>query len=136
MSYVTGFTFSSDFPLANPYQSTPGVAFVSKLNASGTALVYSTYLGGTSTYAYDIAVDASGRASLSGVTGPGFPLVNAYQPTYGGSFDAFITVVNPSGNALEWSTYLGGPNEDDAIEFGIRSVRQCVRDRILELLVP
>jgi uncharacterized repeat protein (TIGR01451 family) len=114
-AYVTGFTFSQNFPLEDPYQSNFAIAFVSKLNSSGTALLYSTYLGGTSSYPYDIAVDASGRIYLSGVTGPGFPLVNAYQPTYGGNYDAFITVLNPSGNALEWSTYLGGPYEDDAV---------------------
>lgn len=110
--YVTGFTFSGNFPLANPYQSTPAVAFVSKLNPSGTALVYSTYLGGNQTYGMAIAVDASGRAYLSGTTGPGFPVVNAYQPTNGGYTDAFITVLKPAGNALEWSTYLGGPSDD------------------------
>lgn len=110
--YVTGYTYSHD-------ASRLAVAFVSKLNSSGTALVYSTYIGGTSdtnyASAWAIAVDASGRAYLSGETsGPGFPVVNAYQPTSGGFLDAFITVLNPAGNALEWSTYLGGMNNDVA----------------------
>ena len=108
--YVTGWTFSGDSSAAEPL-------FVSKLNASGTALVYSTYLGGPrANPSFAIAVDASGRAYVSGTTeDPGFPVVNAYQPTYGGGgYDAFITVLNPAGNALEWSTYLGGNYDDRA----------------------
>ena len=81
-------------------------------------MVYSTYLGGTAAQypSLGIAVDASGRAYVSGTTeDPGFPVVNAYQPTYGGGgYDAFITVLNPAGNALEWSTYLGGNYDDRA----------------------
>ena len=104
--YVTGYA-NDPSPL--------GRATVSKLNSSGTALVYSTYLGGASTgcVSSGIAVDASGRAYLSGYTGPGFPVVNAYQPTFGGlPGDAFIAVLNPAGNAFEWSTYLGGMDGD------------------------
>jgi uncharacterized repeat protein (TIGR01451 family) len=112
--YVTGTTLSEDYPLVNPFQSSPGldVVFVSKLNSSGTALVYSTYLG-WSTYGYGIAVDASGRAYVTGTTTDyGFPLVNAYQPTFGGIYDAFLSVLTPAGNALEWSTFLGAADQD------------------------
>jgi uncharacterized repeat protein (TIGR01451 family) len=120
--YVTGATYSNDFPLANPYQATPGLGFVSKLNSSGTALVYSTYLGGGKSYGEAIVVDASGRAYISGLTKGGLPIVNAYQPTFGGGYyDAFITVLNPAGNALEWSTYLGGPTGDFATAMALDS---------------
>ena len=123
---MTGFTFSQSFPLVDPYQSTFAIAFVAKLNATGTALLYSTYLGGTNSYPYDIVVDAGGRIYLSGVAGPGFPLLNAYQPTYGGNYDAFITVLNPTGDALEWSTYLqGGPNEDDGVGLALILPTMC-----------
>ena len=104
--YVTGSRFLNE--------STPEVASLSKLNSSGTALVYSTYLAG-SIGGTAIAVNASGRAYVTGFTRPGFPIVNAYQPTYGGGYlDAFIAVLNPAGNALEWSTYLGGRDGDGA----------------------
>jgi uncharacterized repeat protein (TIGR01451 family) len=112
--YVTGTTLSDDFPLVNPFQSSPGlsVAFVSKLNSSGTALVYSTYLG-WDTSGQGIAVDATGRAYITGNTMDyGFPLVNAYQPTFGGLTDAFLSVLTPAGNALEWSTFLGAADQD------------------------
>jgi uncharacterized repeat protein (TIGR01451 family) len=113
--YVTGWTFWNE--------STPNLAFVSKLNSSGTALVYSTYLGGTSggSFALAMAVDGNGRAYLSGVTeSRGFPVVNAYQFKFGGGgYDSFISVLNPAGNGLEWSTYLGGANDDWAIALAL-----------------
>lgn len=112
-AYITGFTNSPDFPTtADAYQATyPGSSctFVTKLNPSGTALVYSTYLGGGDATA--IAVDASGNAYIAGVTGsPSFPTTpGAFQNTYGGfGSNAFITKLNPSGTALVYSTYLGG----------------------------
>ena len=120
-AYVTGLTFSSDFPVVNQYQSAPSdiseptasAIFVSKLNSSGTALLYSTYLGGGGGFPEAIAVDSSGRTYVSGQTSGALPVKNAYQPTFaGGYLDAFVSVLTPSGNALEWSTYLGGPEFD------------------------
>jgi hypothetical protein len=91
-------------------------AFVSKINASGTALAYSTYLGGSGfdgDYGQGIAVDATGSVYVVGRTSsPDFPVVNALQPTYGGSFDAFVTKINSTGSALVYSTYLGGDAQD------------------------
>jgi uncharacterized repeat protein (TIGR01451 family) len=114
-AYVTGWTVWN--------QSTPNLAFVSKLNSSGTALLYSTYLGGTSgaSFALAMAVDASGRAYLSGATeSRDFPVVNAYQPIHGGGgYDSFIAALNPAGSALEWSTYLGGNYDDWAIALAL-----------------
>jgi hypothetical protein len=120
-AYVTGRTFSINFPTLNQYQMAQGGqnAFVTKLNPnlSGAAsLLYSTYLGGNGNDAGNgIAVDAGGTAYVTGSTGSSnFPILNQYQ-TYQGSTDAFVTKINPnlSGAAsLIYSTYLGGHNDD------------------------
>jgi hypothetical protein len=117
-AYVTGNTSSTTFPTANAFQSKllgfPN-AFVTKFNRSGSALVYSTYLGGsTYDYGYGIAVDAFGNAYITGETASiDFPTANALQPAYGGGFeDGFVTKIDPSGSALIYSTYLGGSDED------------------------
>ena len=120
--YVTGNTASPDFPLVNPYPSSPTggtVGFVSKINNAGTTLLYSTYFGGTGascTYenCLSVAVDSSGRIYLSGETSGGLPVKNAYQPVSGGGADAFVSVLSPDGGSLEWSTYLGGSGSDVA----------------------
>ena len=83
-AYVTGRTDSTNFPLVNPLQATiggPGDAFVTKINATGSQLVYSTYLGGSGYEAGDgIAVDGSGNAYVTGTTAStNFPLVNPLQ---------------------------------------------------------
>ncbi|HEY1954379.1 MAG TPA: SBBP repeat-containing protein [Polyangiaceae bacterium] len=90
--------------------------FVSKLNAAGSALAYSTLLHGTSNESgTGIAVDSSGDAYVSGWTSGGFPTTSgASQTTFGGNVDAFVTKVGPSGSALIYSTYLGGTNADRA----------------------
>lgn len=135
-AYIAGVAFSSDFPTVNAFQAAktvsfnyPGtaVAFVAKLNSAGSALVYSTYLGGgvgilpsgmyTSVAPLGLAVDASGSAYMTGAAGAGFPLVNAVQPVFAGGTsktDAFVAKLNPAGNALVYSTYLGGTGQDEA----------------------
>jgi hypothetical protein len=114
-AYVTGWTGSSNFPTHNAFQ--PGYAgnwdgFVTKLNANGSALVYSTYLGGNSIENGDaIAVDAAGHAIVTGDTqSSNFPTHNAYQPQHAGtgSTDLFITKLDANGQALIYSTFLGG----------------------------
>ncbi len=117
--YVTGNTNSTNFPMANPLQAAlDGThdAFVTKLNASGTALVYSTYLGGSGDeIANDIAVDAAGRAHVTGYTAStNFPTANPVQAALGGTQDAFVTKLNASGTALIYSTYLGGSEQESA----------------------
>jgi hypothetical protein len=116
-AYIIGFTFSTNFPLANAIQSTKASAatnaFVTKLNASGTSLVYSTYLGGTGSVGdggNGIAVDSAGNAYVTGFTSShDFPLANAIQNTYGGGqTDAYVAKLNAGGSALLYSTYLGG----------------------------
>ncbi|MBI4523260.1 MAG: SBBP repeat-containing protein [Deltaproteobacteria bacterium] len=116
-AYVTGFTGSSDFPLAGALQSNPGGsqdAFVAKLNPGGSGLVYSTYLGGS---AFDqgngIAVDASGNAYVAGTTrSANFPTENPIQSSLGGNADVILAKLNAAGSALDYSTYLGGSGED------------------------
>jgi hypothetical protein len=116
-AYVTGFTASTDFPTANPLQATlrgSYEVFVAKLNAAGSALVYSTYLGGSDgDEGYGIAVDSSGSAYVTGSTySTDFPTVNALQAGLQGGEDAFVAKLNAAGSALVYSTYLGGSGED------------------------
>jgi len=116
-AYVTGRTFSNDFPTQNPYQGTfggPMDAFITKVSSSGSTLSYSTYLGGSSFDMGDgIAVDDSGNAYVTGFTqSTDFPTQNPYQGTIAGDYDAFITKFTSSGSALSYSTYLGGSSSD------------------------
>ena len=124
--YVTGQTFSTNFPItAGAFQTTFGGgefdAFVTKLNPTGSALVYSTFLGGSADdLGRGIAVDAAGNAYVSGATNSiNFPTIaGAFQTTYGGGeFDAFVTKLNPTGSALVYSTFIGGSEQDGG--FGI-----------------
>ena len=116
--YVAGTTTSTDFPKEGALQENFGGglrdAFVAKLNADG--LVYSTYLGGNvNEFGNAIAVDARGRAYVTGSTGsPNFPTTpGALQETIGtGVPDAFVTKLNANGSDLVFSTYLGGPGFD------------------------
>jgi hypothetical protein len=134
-AYVTGYTNTpgSGFPgtASSSIQSTNAGGqdvFVAKLNAAGTALVYSTYLGGTSTdQGWGIAVDTASNVYVSGFTttpGSGFPGTagSLIQSTYGGGGiygDAFVTKLNAAGTALVYSTYLGGSGDDAAYANGI-----------------
>jgi uncharacterized protein (TIGR03437 family) len=113
--YAAG-TAGSNFPLVNPIQSKPASGFVTKLNAAGTALVYSTFLGGSVLDGVNgIAVDSAGNVYVAGYTwSPDFPVVNAYQSKLAGPENAFITKLNAAGSALVYSTYLGGSGMDSA----------------------
>jgi Bacterial Ig-like domain (group 3)/Beta-propeller repeat len=125
-AYVTGGTSSTDFPTMNPLQPANGGAydvFVSKINPSGSTLVYSTYLGGSSgDIGYGIAVDSAGDAYVVGQTAsPDFPTVNPLQPTFGGVGDAFVAKINATGSGLVYSTYLGGNNVDSGNSIAVDS---------------
>ena len=122
-AYVTGWTDSANFPTTlGAFQTACAScggglqnAFVSKLNATGTALVYSTYLGGSvQDLGLSIAVDSAGNAYVTGYTGStNFPTTpGAFQTASGGGYDAFVTKLNATGTALVYSTYLGGTNND------------------------
>jgi hypothetical protein len=137
--YVTGITDATDFPTVNAFQASfpnPGPgnfnAFVTKLNSSGTALVYSTYLGNGETQAVGIAVDASGDAYITGSVATGVAGFSGFVqppppfPTTAGAFQstapsanvsAFVTELDPVGSGLVYSTYLGGSQAS----FGIGS---------------
>src|SRR5206468_9430526 len=118
-AYVAGNTNSTDFPTANPLQAASGGgsdAFVTKIDAAGAALVYSTYVGGTqSDSAAGIAVDGAGNAYVTGSTASAyFPTAHPVQPGLGGGSDAFVTKIDAAGSALMYSTYLGGTHGDSA----------------------
>nr|MDQ2732483.1 SBBP repeat-containing protein [Armatimonadota bacterium] len=135
-AYVTGSTLSLDFPTQRALQpnfggdviggTETGDAFVTELNPTGTAFIYSTYLGGSmatqlgfssmagnvrSQGSRGIAVDASGSAYVTGTTNTtDFPTTpGALQPAIGnGNLTAFVTKLSPDGSSLVYSTYLGG----------------------------
>jgi photosystem II stability/assembly factor-like uncharacterized protein len=124
-AYVTGTTSSPDFPLANAYQSSNpfSMAFVSKLNTSGTGLVYSTFIGGSDgSQGVAIAVGLDGSAYVAGNTdSTDFPVVNAFQPKNAGFPDVFVAKLSPSGSSLTYSTYLGGTGLDSAAGLAVDS---------------
>lgn len=118
-SYLTGLTYSANFPLQTAYSSTANDMFVTKVNAAGTALLYSTYLGGGATDAAGgIAVDALGNAYVVGTAGfsAGTPFpttAGVLKSTVGGNNDAFVAKFDASGG-LAASTLLGGTNSEAA----------------------
>lgn len=117
--YLTGDTSSTDFPTVNPLQNRPGGrgdAYVAVIAPDRSAYTYSTYLGGSSAETgMAIATDASGAAYVTGYSlGSGFPLENPIQSNWRGVSDVFVTKLVANGAALEYSTYLGGRDEDQA----------------------
>ena len=120
-AFVTGSTYSADFPVANAFQrliAGGSDAFITRLSSDGNTLLFSTYLGGgggSTSYpetGQGIALDAQGDACVVGVTSSSdFPLSNALQPQLLGELDAFVAKVNSSGGLL-YSTYLGGSGVD------------------------
>lgn len=121
-AYVTGQTDSQDFPATpgalqtsnnSPFYTLDG--FVVRLSADGSALDYSTYLGGNGNdQAFGVALDAFENAYVTGFTNStSFPVIAAFQPTLNGfSPDAFLAKLNSSGNSLIYSTYFGGTSTD------------------------
>jgi hypothetical protein len=124
-AYVSGYTFSSDFPTTigafDSSHNGMSDAFVTKLDATGATLLYSTFLGGSnSDLAQGVAVDATGNVYLAGYTDSSdFPVtLLAYDITYNGGFDAFVTKLDTkTGATLTYSTYLGGSFDD--LGFGV-----------------
>jgi len=125
-AFIVGATRSLDFPTANALQPTYHAevsagfypdAFITKLTPNGSALVYSTFLGGAySDYAGDVVVDASGNAYVVGSTDSGdFPRVGGlFRTNYSAYPDAFVMKINSTGSAIVFSTTLGGSASDGA----------------------
>ncbi len=141
-AYVTGSTYSSDFPTAfqapatAPFQGSnlsganstgdTQVAFVSKLNPAGTALVYSTYLGGSTgnNSGQGIAVDAAGDAYVTGHTSDlqgsvPFPTVNPLYAPGSNPLSAFVTEFDPTGSTLIYSTFFGNTQTNAGFTYGL-----------------
>ena len=134
--YITGRTYSDNFPTQNAYQARPnpaigtpqgfhyfsdkGDAYITKLAPNGQSLVFSTYLGGSKRdEGQSIAVDTQGSVYVTGITDSAdFPTRNAFQPQYGGEpyqgayGDVFVTKFAPDGRSLVYSTYLGGNHQE------------------------
>jgi len=135
-AYLTGTTCSSDFPITpgaiqTAYAGTNGNcevyggdAFITKLDAGGSALAYSTYLGSSgSDVGYGIAINPSGNAYVTGLAGAAnFPTtLGAAQTRFGGGFDAFVTKLGTAGSSLAYSTFLGGQYGDLAYTIALDS---------------
>jgi hypothetical protein len=132
-AYVVGVTDGNGFPTtAGAFDTTPngsGDAFVTKLNPSGSTLLYSTYLGGTDWEpgAAGIAVDRAGNAYVAGETfSSDYPVTpGAFDETANGGKDAFVSKLNESGSALRYSTYLGGASTDGSVGIALDGTRNA-----------
>ena len=119
-AYLAGSVTSVDFPVENPLPGAPGAgstdAFVTRLNASGANLVYSTYLGGGGTdNAWGIRVNATGIYVAGSTTSQDFPRVGGIQTNNAGGLvegDAFVLKLAPNGASVVYSTFFGGANDD------------------------
>jgi hypothetical protein len=119
-AYVTGYTLSTDFPTMNAYDPVGDAymdAFVTKLDPTGGALLFSTYLGGRTgrEYCYGFDTDTNGNVYVSGMTeSTDYPTKNAFQKTHRGDWDGYVTKLNTHGTHIEYSTFLGGAGHDSA----------------------
>lgn len=125
-AYIAGTTDSANFPTKNPLFPKisgnpdpdifvyPNDAFVAELNTNGSALVFSTYLGGSlNDVGSGVAVDPAGNTYVTGfTTSTNFPTTNAFQTNYTGGDDAFVVKIAPGGTNLVYATYLGGSGSD------------------------
>jgi hypothetical protein len=124
--HVTGHTSSGNFPVTLGTAWFPVArggfdAFVTRLNAAGTALGYGTFLGGSGDdYGTGLAVDSQGRAVVTGRTAStNFPTVGALQSSKAGGDDVFITQLNAAGSGGVFSSYLGGSGDDEAHDLAL-----------------
>jgi hypothetical protein len=126
--FVAGQTTSADFPVTlgafQPSLPNGESAFVTEFTSDGLSLVFSTFLGGTTGLndGMDVDIDSDGNVYVTGETAASdFPLTSAYQPTLKGSTSVFVTVLNPDGGSLRYSTYLGGDTFNGQYGEGIRT---------------
>jgi hypothetical protein len=129
---IAGYTYSSNFPTQSPFQPATGGgidAFLTELNPSGTNFVFSTYLGGNGQdQAFGLALDDSGNIYVTGDTqSADFPTTpGAFQSTYGGGGDAFLSKLSPNANALLYSTFIGGTGADQGNGVAVDSAGNTV----------
>lgn len=127
-AYITGITTS--LPATFPDQVGPGAtfggrsdAFVARIKADGSGLDYAGYIGGAGDEAgHSIAIDATGHAYIAGWTSSGestFPVTGGPDLTYGGAIDGFIARINPTGSAILFCGYIGGQDQDEALDIAI-----------------
>lgn len=126
--YVTGSAWSSDFPTSGGFQDTNRGSidvFVTKVNADGSNLIWSSYLGGMyDEYGLGIAVDGSDNVYVTGVThSADFPAFGGFDSTRDGDDDAFVSKVNADGSSLAWSSFLGGGEYDRGVAISLDSSR-------------
>lgn len=134
-TYIAGATNSSKFPVtANAFDTTfngdtqYNDIFVCKLNATGSALIYSTFLGGTSTdCAYGIALDSADNAYITGYTrSVNFPTtIGAFDTSYNSSYDTYVSVIDATGSALIYSTFIGGTSYDYGYSIAVDNDRNA-----------
>ncbi|MBM3787459.1 MAG: hypothetical protein FJW30_24135, partial [Acidobacteria bacterium] len=128
--YLTGRTFSDNFPFTpGAFQTTnrspfANTGFVTKINPTGTAAVFSTFLGGGGDERfYDIALDRNNNIVVVGsseaILNPPYPTLGAFQPARRSAIDGVVTKLNAAGSGLLWSTYLGGPQSDVAFTVSV-----------------
>jgi hypothetical protein len=124
-AFVTGYTHSTNFPTTpNSFQPVfqgESDAFVSKVSPDGSAFAYSTYFGGS---LWDpgigIGVDKGGNAYIAGTTySVNLPIVQAFQPSFAGTVDAYVAKLSSTGAALKYSSYLGGNSVDSTLGLAI-----------------
>ncbi len=132
-AYITGYTYSPDYDITlGAFQTLHGGGsidvFVTKVNATGSALLYSTYIGASrNEVGYSIAIDAFGQAYISGYTGsPDYDITSgSFQTTFGGGvMDVFVTKVDATGTALLYSTYVGGSGNEYGYGIAVDAVGQ------------
>lgn len=127
--YITGYTFSADYPISsNAFQPIYGGnvdILVTKIDSTGASLMYSTFLGGNSAdIALSITVDKDLCAYITGYSGNNFPVTpGAFQTVYKGSTDAIVTKLNPLGTGLVFSMYLGGTEYDAGYDIAVDSLK-------------
>ena len=130
MAYITGGTYSPDFPTKIPFQqdsSGDADIFVMKVNPYDCTIFFSTYLGGSEgDYAMDIAIDKKNEIYLTGFTkSDDFPIKDAFQQKHDGSSDAFLTKLSTYGQRIIYSTFIGGEENDEGVKIAVDSKRQA-----------
>jgi Beta-propeller repeat/Abnormal spindle-like microcephaly-assoc'd, ASPM-SPD-2-Hydin len=129
-AYVVGLTDSPNFPASiGSYNPTQFRMFLTKLDPTGSSLLFADYFGGTSggDEAYGIALDSSGNAYVAGgATSSDFPVVKAYQSALSGSADAFLTKFSADGSSILYSTYLGGSTSQFANSVSVDPAGEAV----------